>query len=33
MNEKEFKIGHYKLIIKDEDDEKFSYSASLYKDR
>lgn len=32
MNEKVFKIGSYKLIIKDEDDEKFKYSASLFKD-
>lgn len=31
MNEKVFKIGSYKLIIKEEDDEKFPYSASLYK--
>ena len=31
MNEKEFIIGSYKLIIKDEDDEKFPYSASLFK--
>ena len=33
MNEKEFKIGSYKLIIKEEDDKKFPYSAALYKDR
>ena len=33
MNEKVFKIGSYKLIIKDEDDERFPYSAALYKDR
>ena len=32
MNEKVFKIGHYKLIIKEENDEKFPYSASLLKD-
>ena len=31
MNEKEFIIGSYKLIIKEEDDEKFPYSAALYK--
>lgn len=31
MNEKVFKIGSYKLIIKEEDDEKFPYSASLLK--
>ena len=33
MNEKVFEIGHYKLIIKEENDEKFKYSASLLKDR
>ena len=33
MHVKVFKIGSYKLIIKDEDDEKFPYSAALYKDR
>ena len=32
MNEKEFIIGSYRLIIKNEDDEKFKYSASLFKD-
>lgn len=32
MNEKKFIIGSYKLIIKEEDDEKFPYSASLFKD-
>ena len=32
MNEKSFIIGSYKLIIKEEDDEKFPYSASLFKD-
>ena len=31
MNEKVFEIGHYKLIIKEEDDKKFPYSASLFK--
>ena len=31
MNENVFKIGSYKLIIKEEDDERFQYSASLYK--
>ena len=31
MNEKKFIIGSYKLIIKDEDDEQFPYSAALYK--
>ena len=31
MNEKVFKIGSYELIIKEEDDEKFPYSASLFK--
>ena len=32
MNEKVFKIGSYKLIIKEEeDDKKFPYSASLFK--
>ena len=31
MNEKIFEIGHYKLIIKEEDDESFPYSAALYK--
>lgn len=30
-DEKVLKIGHYKLIIKDEDDEKFTHSAELYK--
>ena len=33
MNENVFEIGHYKLIIKEDDDEKFPYSAALYKDR
>ena len=32
MNENVFEIGHYKLIIKNEDDEMFPYSASLFKD-
>lgn len=32
MNKKVFKIGSYELIIKEEDDEKFPYSASLFKD-
>ena len=32
-DKKEWKIGNYKLIIKEEDDERFQYSASLYKDR
>ena len=31
MSEKVFKIGSYELIIKKEDDEKFPYSASLFK--
>lgn len=31
MNEKVFKIGSYELIIKEEDDEYFKYSAALYK--
>lgn len=31
MNEKVFEIGSYKLIIKEDDDERFQYSAALYK--
>ena len=33
MNKKEFIIGSYKLIIKEEDDESFPYSASLFKNK
>ena len=33
MNEKVFEIGHYKLVISEENDERFPFYAALFKDR